>query len=252
VNLIGNALKFTQKGNVTVRVQMRESEKEFLTSQRDALTLLFEIEDTGPGIAPEENKFLFEPFAQTETGRQEQEGTGLGLAICRKFVQLMGGDIVAASELEKGTVFAFDVRVQSLSDNHFKSQPDTLRPVSIEPGQPKYKLLLVDDNPDNRKLIFKLLAPFEFDLRGAANGREAVEIRQNWGPDLIWMDMRMPVMDGYEAVKTIRALEKEDSKMTRTTIIAQTASSFEEERSAILDAGCDDFLRKPYKDSEIF
>jgi len=121
--------------------------------------------------------------------------------------------------------------------------------IGIEPGQPRYRILITDDTTDSRKLLVKLLEPFSFELREAANGQEAVEIWESWQPHLIWMDIRMPIMDGYDAVKKIRALEKPEF---RTAIIAQTASTFEEERAVVLEAGCDDFLRKPFRATDIF
>jgi len=260
VNLIGNAIKFTKEGGVTVRVgavRALPSKK----AHRDApLQLHFKIKDTGQGIAPEDAAVLFDPFVQTETGRRSQEGTGLGLAISREFVQLMDGDIRVRSEVGKGSEFVFDIRVHLIDGESIESPPVSREVIGIEPGQFRYNILIVDDNPDSRKLLYKLLEPFGFQLREAENGREAVEIWREWAPDLIWMDIHMPVMNGYEAVKTIRNYELEmpsnekglHSGIRKCNIIAQTASSFEEERSVILEAGCDDFLRKPFTDDEVF
>lgn len=247
VNLIGNAVKFTQKGKITIRIQEKKYEKESLMQ-----TIRFEIMDTGPGISPDETVALFEPFAQTDTGRQSQEGTGLGLPISRKIVQVMGSDITVNSEPGKGTVFAFDIRFHLISREVIKIRSKPRRPVAIESGQPIYKLLIVDDTSDSRNLFIKILQPFGFELREAENGREAVDIWKEWLPHLIWMDIRMPIMNGFEAVKMIREMETFQRIKEKTVIIAQTASSFEEEREKIVRAGCDDFLRKPFKESEIF
>lgn len=247
VNLIGNAVKFTSKGFVTVRIKKKEYERKSLTQ-----TLCFEIEDTGPGISPGETDTLFKPFVQTDTGRQHQEGTGLGLSISRRFIQLMGGDIAVRSEPGKGTLFFFEIKVHVISGEEIVSKAKSRRPATLESGQPTYKLLIVDDTSDTRNLFVNILQPFGFELREAENGREAVDIWQDWRPHLIWMDIRMPVMNGYEAVNMIRRMETAHETEEKTVIIAQTASSFEEDRKKIIEAGCDDFLRKPFKEFEIF
>jgi signal transduction histidine kinase/ligand-binding sensor domain-containing protein/CheY-like chemotaxis protein len=224
--------------------------------------LYFEVSDTGPGIAPDEIDQLFESFAQTETGRQIHEGTGLGLPISRKFVQLMGGDMSVSSEVGQGTIFKFNIHCQTLSE--IRNPPKARRAkspglparagkiqnriVALAPGQPRYRLLIVDDDPTNRQLLIKLLAPLDFELREAENGQQAIEIWEKFEPHLIWMDMRMPVLNGYEATRQIKAMTKSQA----TTIIALTASSFEEERATIMKAGCDDFLRKPFREADIF
>jgi len=120
--------------------------------------------------------------------------------------------------------------------------------VALKPGQPRYRILIADDKVDNRQLLVKLLKPLEFELREAENGQDAVEIWEEWEPHLIWMDMRMPVMDGYEATRII----KESEKGQATAVIALTASVYEEDRGVVLSAGCDDFVPKPFRDAEIF
>lgn len=189
---------------------------------------------------------------QTTTGARVQEGAGLGLPISRKFIQLMGGDISVSSEIGKGATFEFHICVHDAESAEISLACPTRRVVGLAPGQRRKKILIADDNPDNRTLLFSLLQPFGFDLREANNGKEAVEIWRGWKPDLIWMDIRMPVMDGYEAVKVIRGLEKPGSKRAKTIIIAQTASTFEEEHAKVIEAGCDDFLRKPFNDADVF
>jgi len=239
VNLLGNAIKFTKEGGILVQV-VNSGEKE--------QNLQFSISDTGAGIAPDELDSLFETFVQTESGRKSNEGTGLGLAISRKFVRMMGGDIAVESELDRGTVFRFGIRAEAAEGAEIESVKPERRVIALEPDQPLYRILIADDRESNRMLLVRLLRPLGFELREAENGREALEIWENWEPHLICMDMQMPVMDGYEATKRIRHTTKGNAAV----IIAVTASVFEEERSVVLSAGCDDFVRKPFKDSEIY
>jgi len=122
------------------------------------------------------------------------------------------------------------------------------RVVALEPDQPHYRILIVDDKWTNRQLLLKLLNPLGFDLQEAENGQQALEMYESWQPHLIWMDMRMPVLDGYEATQRIKATTRGQA----TAIIALTASSFEEEKAVVLNAGCDDYLRKPFRPADIF
>jgi len=249
INLLNNAVKFTKQGGIQLSVNgsaaLRGGKCSELIPDN---SLLFTVKDTGPGIAPEEMDSLFNAFVQTETGRASQEGTGLGLPISRKFVQMMGGDITVSSRPGIETTFRFNIRVSPAEISDIR-QPVTVRRVTaLEPGQPRYRILIVDDNPDNRHLLVTLLNPLGFELREAENGEQAVKIWEEWGPHLIWMDMWMPVMNGYEAVRKI----KETAKGQATAVIAVTAGVFEEERSLVMSAGCDDFLRKPFRESDIF
>ena len=196
INLLNNALKFTKEGGVTLRIK---------PDAADIHTLLFEIEDTGAGIAPEELETLFEAFTQTESGRQSEEGTGLGLPISRKFVQLMGGDITASSQLGVGTVFKFNIVAETAREEELQPQQQVKQVVGLEPNQPNYRILVVDDRWENRQIVLKLLEPIGFEVKEASNGKEAIDIWQEWQPHLIWMDMRMPVMNGYEATEYIKS-----------------------------------------------
>ncbi|MCP4353589.1 MAG: response regulator [Desulfobacterales bacterium] len=241
INLLSNAVKFTKEGGVTVGV-----------SSIPDCRLGFEIEDTGPGIAPEETDAIFEAFSQSETGKQSQEGIGLGLPISRKFVQLMGGDIQVNSRLGQGTMFSFDLQTQEVKASDIDAPIPVRRVTALEPGQPRYRILIADDLRTSRQLIVRLLSPFGFELREAANGQKAVEIWETWHPHLIWMDMHMPVMNGYEATKKIKSQTTNNKQQIQTVIIALTASSFEEERAAVLQTGCDDYLRKPFREAELF
>jgi len=241
INLVNNAIKFTDDGGVSVRRSLQN------LKEKEAI-IVFEVEDTGAGIAPEEIDSLFEAFVQTATGKQAQEGTGLGLPISRKFVELMGGEMTVSSELGKGTIFRFEIKATVAEDKDIETGKVKRKVIALEPNQPRYRILIVDDKPLNRQLLVKLLNPLGFELKEAANGKEAIEVWNEWEPHLIWMDMRMPVLDGYDATKEIKAMTKGQA----TAIIALTASVLEGEKAVVLSAGCDDFLRKPFREGEIF
>jgi signal transduction histidine kinase/DNA-binding NarL/FixJ family response regulator len=281
INAIGNALKFTQRGSVTVRVLManiflpqtnsntgenpvpqelsEQSQKTLgigteADSSKDTLLienylLKFEIEDTGCGIPLEDVEGLFEPFVQSKTNRGFQEGTGLGLTISRTFARLMGGDLTLAhTALGEGTTFAFDIQVTLAQEAQVEVTAPLRRVIGLEAKQPTYRLLVVEDGWENRQLLVKLLQPLDFEVKEAVNGLEALEILESWKPHLIWMDLRMPVMDGYEATQQIRT-KLEGQAMA---IIALTAHVFKEERALILSAGFDDCVTKPFRESELF
>jgi CheY-like chemotaxis protein len=220
--------------------------------------LYIEIEDTGAGIAPEELDTLFEAFVQTETGRESQEGTGLGLPISRQFVRLMGGEMKVESQVGQGTTFKFKIKIKIVSFDEIGNESSKHRVIGLEANQPPYRILIVDDKYNNRYLLLNLLSPLGFEVREASNGQEAIDIWQEWEPHLIWMDIRMPIMDGYEATRRI----KETSKGAHTCIIALTASTYEEEHAVMLSTSdptqlyvqhkYDDFLRKPFRETDIF
>ena len=247
INLLNNAIKFTESGGVLVRVGIANSQSLIANGNQQG-PIAFEVEDTGPGIAPEELDSLFTAFVQTESGKASQEGTGLGLPISRKFVELMGGKITVSSKLGHGTIFKFDIQATVVDRSDVETRRSHHRIIALEPDKPRYRLLIVDDKWNNLQLLIKLLNPLGFELREAQNGQEAIAIWESWEPHLIWMDMRMPVMNGYEATKHIKATTKGQA----TAIVALTASVLEEERAVIISAGCDDFLRKPFREADIF
>jgi signal transduction histidine kinase/CheY-like chemotaxis protein len=241
VNLLGNAIKFTDQGGVTLRVR---SQLETLGDAR----LFFEVEDTGIGIADGEIGSLFEPFVQSRNISATKEGTGLGLSICRSYVSLLGGTISGRSELGKGSVFSFDARVGRAEEAQVLPVRPRRRVTGLAPGQPRYRILIAEDRQSNRELLTKLLAPLGFDVRGVNNGAECLSVWETWEPHLIWMDMRMPVMDGYEATRRIKSSVHGQA----TVIIALTASVFDSDRKIILSGGCDDFVRKPFVEEDIY
>ncbi len=251
INLLGNAIKFTHTGRVTLRVKWETGSWENTTSH----FLNFEIEDTGIGIAAEELDRLFQPFVQTKSGVGAKEGTGLGLTISRQFVKLMGGDIRVTSTVGHGSTFYFSVKVQLAELSEVAPLPTSKRVLHVAPYQPVYRILIVDDRTENSDLLTQLLTTVGFETSVAANGQEAIAQWKAWHPHLIFMDMQMPVMDGYEATRRIRTIETQDPAFVSnkaTVIIALTASAFEEQRGNIIAAGCDDLIRKPFQESIIF
>ncbi len=332
INLIGNAIKFTSIGSVSVKVESRAevprsrgaevqrgwgetTNKQQTTNNRfharsavQLTTITFEVKDTGVGIAADELEKLFKPFVQTASGQRVQQGTGLGLTITHQFVRLMGGEITAISRGKaftpgtslrdeggrgdkgdrggredeggkgddseslvscsvagrnpgvisaqsspsspppSGTTFKFDIPVDIADASEIDNQPHSRRVVALAPNQPQYRILVVDDRDYNRQLLIKLLKPLGFEVQEATNGTEAIDIWDSYSPHLIWMDMRMPMMDGYEATKRIKSTTKGQA----TAVIALTASVWEEEKAVILSAGCDDFVRKPFHKEVIF
>jgi len=248
LNLLGNAIKFTTVGQLTLNVLPVKQEIVNPSCPPTDIRLLFEVKDTGPGIAPNELDNLFQPFVQTQTGRHTEQGTGLGLPISQQFIKLMGGDITVSSQLGCGATFTFDIRAELASLIHKNPISTNRRIVGLEPNQPTYRILVVEDIKENRQLVVKLLAPLGLEVREAENGEQAIALWESWQPHLIWMDMQMPIMDGYQATKQI----KSHSKGNDTVIIALTASAFQEQQSAILKAGCDDFLPKPFREEMLF
>jgi two-component system sensor histidine kinase/response regulator len=237
INLLGNAVKFTDKGGVTLRVETQPVD--------DALRLKIEVEDTGPGIAPEEMDRLFDPFEQTRAGRRAGSGTGLGLAISREFVRLMGGDIAVTSLIGQGSVFSFIVAV-GRGESSAVARKTALRQVlRLESGQRPYRVLIADDVEDNRTLLRNLLETVGFETAQAADGEEAIHQYEQWRPDLILLDLRMPTVDGYEVIRRIRS--QRDAPPVKLIVV--TASAFQESRHAILAAGADDFIIKPYREA---
>lgn len=239
INLLGNAVKLTEQGGVALRVKLRES-----GSAQPRLD--FEVEDTGPGIPADQLDFIFKPFVQAEHRREG--GTGLGLAICQRFVHMLGGEIGVESSVGQGACFRFWIPVQPCTADELPVAESEREIMGLEPGQSVYRILSVEDNPNNRRLLASLIEPLGLELREAADGAEGVRLFESWHPDLIFMDIRMPVMDGVEATRRIRRLPGGDA----CRIIAISASSFNEERELILEQGFDDFLGKPYRNSAIY
>ncbi len=260
INLISNSIKFTKEGHVQLNAWVDTASEPSLSEEHiPSIKLWFEVQDTGSGIAETELKTIFDAFTQTESGIRSQEGTGLGLPISQKFIQLMGGDISVHSQLEEGTRIKFFIQAVPLL-NHQPPRLITQQIQGLALGQPKYRLLIAEDRLENQQLLTQLMESVGFEVRIAPNGAVAIEEWRDWKPHLIWMDLQMPVMDGYKATATIRAEEKMRLDNGRTLgddnhrcfILALTASAFEETRTATLEAGFDDFIRKPFEASLLF
>ncbi|MEL6901379.1 MAG: PAS domain S-box protein [Cyanobacteria bacterium J06606_4] len=273
INLLSNAVKFTQAGTITLQASAQAShspvspdtdsttENTFplaagcpRSNQLSARTvLLFSVTDTGPGIAPADQQRLFEAFVQTKSGLTAHEGTGLGLTISQEYIQLLGGKISVESALCQGSTFSFSIDVGLVENAVDKALEPELpassgRIIGLAPGQPDYRILVVDDVALNRKLLTNMLSAVGFTVQEAANGEEAIALWKAWQPQLIWMDVRMPVMNGEEAALSIRAQDPDHN----TCLIALTANAFDEDRATALANGCDDFISKPIQANEIF
>ncbi|GFE68801.1 DUF3365 domain-containing protein [Chroococcus sp. FPU101] len=243
LNLISNAIKFTDQGRVTLQVGIKKID--FLNPER--LTLFFEVKDTGKGIEKKELEHLFEPFVQAEANKNTHEGTGLGLPISQEFVRLLGGEIKVYSQVGVGTIFEFEIQTQLSKAKNSPFLSNHQQVIGLELGQPTYRILIVDDQLENRRLLVDLIKPIGFDVREAENGLEAVKLCQKWIPHLIWMDIHMPVMDGLTASQQIKALVN-----PTPVIIALMGSGFEDDRMSTYAAGCDGFMRKPFQTEMIF
>ena len=240
VNMTGNAVKFTKQGSVTLRARME-------ASAETGPSLVLEVEDTGPGIPPEELAHIFDAFRQSEAGR-EAGGTGLGLSISKRLVDLMGGELAVRSALGEGSCFTASVPVEPSAETPSQPKTPPRRVAGVERNEAEGPLLIVDDVKENRDILKALLAPLGFSLREAENGREALRLFEEERPCAVLMDMRMPVMDGYEATRRIKASDGGDS----IPVIAITASAFEDDVQNVLKSGADICIRKPLSPEDVY
>jgi PAS domain S-box-containing protein len=240
INLLGNAIKFTNRGQVAMHVTLDQR-------SADQLWLSARIVDSGAGIADEEQKKLFEPFSQSGPALNTEKGTGLGLAITRKYARLMGGDVTVASTPGAGSIFRFEIPILRGDAGVAVKRSAPRSVVGLRAGTNVPGILIVDDQPENRDWLMKLLTLIGFSVRGADNGEAAIRTWEEWGPRLILMDVHMPVMDGLEATRRIKA----DPRGKQTVIVTLTASAMDDDRRAILQSGADDFLSKPCREDEL-
>jgi CheY-like chemotaxis protein len=176
----------------------------------------------------------------------------LGLPISQRFVSMMGGTLELESRVSNGTDFSFDIPVEQADKADTDSSERTRRVTGLVKDQVNFRLLVVEDDENSRNLLVKLLQTIGFDVKEAINGQDAIKIWKKWQPHLIWMDIRMPVMDGYEATELIKSHILNSTSGIDTKIIALTASAFEEDRLRAIEHGGNDFVRKPFREAEIF
>ncbi|MEG4915184.1 PAS domain S-box protein [Microcoleus sp. B7-D4] len=246
LNLLSNAIKFTHQGTITLQVSIEANGTGELATTRPILQ--FVVADTGVGIAPIELNTIFDAFVQAQAGKLLTGGTGLGLTISRKLLELMGGEISVTSTLGEGSTFTFTLPVSPISGVNVTPEENNRLVIGLAPGQPDRRILVVDDQAENRLLMVRLLTQLGLEVKEATNGQEGVQIWQEWQPDLTWMDIRMPVLDGYEATKQIRAMEDGQN----STIIALTAQASQSDRTLALAAGCNDYISKPFREQTLF
>jgi signal transduction histidine kinase/DNA-binding NarL/FixJ family response regulator len=240
VNLLGNAVKFTEHGGVAMQVAAEDG-------AADRMRLKVEVADTGVGIAEDELDKVFAYFEQTASGRAKKSGTGLGLALSRDYARMMSGDITVASKEGNGSTFYLNMEIGKGRASDIEERIPERHVIGLEPGQDVPRVLVAEDNEISRSLLVKILKTVGLDVQEAVNGKQAVEMFHKWRPDFIWMDVRMPVMDGLEATRRIKQTEAGQS----IPIAALTAHALEEEKEVILAAGCDDFVRKPFHVQQI-
>jgi CheY-like chemotaxis protein/anti-sigma regulatory factor (Ser/Thr protein kinase) len=245
LNLLSNAVKFTAKGLVSLSVRRMDTDP-----HNPVATLRFEVHDTGVGIPKEEQARVFEPFEQAGDARSRAAGTGLGLAIVRQLVRLMGGEVHLESHLDAGSLFWFELHV------HCPAGEAVVLPLPAPTPQdaemtgyegPRRTILIVDDVEINRTMLVDLLRPLGFDTAEAADGREALDRIRERQPDLVLMDLAMPVMDGLQATRELRGQEA----TRQLPVIALSANASNADRDEALAAGADIFIAKPFERAEL-
>jgi PAS domain S-box-containing protein len=243
INLVGNAIKFTETGGITVMAEVVESKT---VEDKDVLHLMIEVKDTGAGISDDDMGQIFDSFQQGGSG-VKAGGVGLGLAISSRLAEIMGGKITVISQVDKGSCFRFDVPLKLAAEVAGQDKLEHCRVVGLEPGTGPFRILVVDDVPVNIALTYSLLRPVGFEVAEAANGVEALDVFEQWSPHAVLMDMRMPVMDGYEATRRIKSTEAGRA----TPVIALTSSVFEDSKKKIMATGVDGYISKPIRKEEL-
>lgn len=244
MNFGGNAVKFTEEGSVSFEVNLVESTDE-------VCTLKFSVTDTGPGISKEKQTEIFGSFTQADTSTtRKYGGTGLGLSISNQLVDLMDGELGVESEPGKGATFWFTVSLKKV-ENRDKSE--SVDSIEIDNGFPyieqPIRVLIAEDNRINQIVVRKILEKENFEVDIVETGKEAVEAVQTRNYSFVFMDIQMPEMDGYEATRKIRELEKATGK--HVPIIALTASAMEKDREKCLNVGMDEYVPKPIEKEEL-
>ncbi len=234
INLLGNAIKFTQQGQVTLKVNYKNS------------NIHFQVEDTGIGISTADLKKIFSPFQQAGNPNYQAEGTGLGLSITKKLVEIMEGKLQVESKLNEGSIFSTTLFLPEVDDlNSIESPISQIIIGYLNAHLYQFKILVVDDSPENCSVITNLLTPLDFIVIEASNGQEGLEKVYSFKPDLIILDLMMPIMNGFEFVQCLRQNFKD------IIVIAASASVFEYHRDNSITAGCNAFLPKPIDANEL-
>ncbi len=236
LNLLSNAIKFTDKGRVILRVQAAAAN---IGASPELKRLRFEVEDTGKGIPGDKLADIFSAFKQVAEHTRAVEGTGLGLTISQRFIQLMGGEIYVESTQNRGSRFWFELLLPEVAQASVKKEKEDNDVIGYL--GPRRKILIVDDRSDNRNVLANLLRPLGFEIVEAVNGLEAIQKTAEDRPDIVLMDLVMPVMDGFEATRRMR----EDPTLQDVKIVAISASSSLSPQEVIDECGCDEFLAKP-------
>jgi signal transduction histidine kinase/CheY-like chemotaxis protein len=244
INLLGNAFKFTEAGRVVLRAR----------AAGDRVTI--EVEDTGPGVAPEEQEGLFDAFTQAEAGRRSREGTGLGLALSRDHARLMRGDLAVSAAPGQGCLFRLEVALPAHQGDLPPRTPRIRQVTRLAPNQEPPRLLVVDDSPEERLLFGRLLGDVGYRVQEVASGEEALAAWRQARPDGLVLDLHLPGIDGLAVARTIRAREADESaagqrRTRRTALVCVSASTLEGERERVLEAGGDAFLAKPFRDAAL-
>ncbi|MBW4680327.1 MAG: response regulator [Microcoleus vaginatus WJT46-NPBG5] len=242
LNLLGNAIKFTDSGHVTFRVEVSENFPE-----PSFIQIRFVVEDTGIGMSPEQLKRIFLPFEQVSDIQRRMEGTGLGLAITEKIVEMMGGHIQVKSLMNVGSTFEFEIQCP-LSTNWLETNTLTKNERIVGYTGDRKTILIVDDRWENRSIIVSLLQPLEFTVIEAGNGQEALDKAHQVEPDLIITDLLMPIMNGWDFL----ALLRQSEKLKEVPVLVSSASVFDSDRQRSLAAGGNDFLAKPVRIEELY
>ena len=255
INLMSNAVKYTSEGKIIVRaypisfIMNPSSDMADPVMQNITTGIHIDVQDTGAGIHPMELDLLFQAFEQTHSGRSGEGGTGLGLAITQKFAQLMGGQVNVTSHVGSGSTFSLEIPVEIILESCPSENLQKIYRIDHTENDRLLfkKILIVDNDANNRLLLTTMLEPFDFQIRQAQGGREAIDLFSIWNPDIILMDMRMPDMDGYTATKNIRLL----SKQYQPIIIALTSDVFHNHREKIMQSGCNELLYKPFSNVDL-
>ena len=258
INLLGNAIKFTEQGQIFLRVAATvhpHCDRQQLTQ----VILTFEVEDTGIGIAPEYQAKIFEAFEQVSDGSTCAGGTGLGLTISRRLLDLLGGQITLDSQPQRGSLFRFSIPVRLATSADLEQILPSSVVIGVAPDQPTYRILVVDDQDDNCQFLIQTLSIIGFETQAADRGEAAIALWKQWQPHLILMDINMPGVDGYAATRHIRRVEQtkgvdqhSGQTICPTRILAMSASAFDRDRTYALAVGCDDFLTKPIQLQTLF